>query len=76
MLYIILCYLGVVGSSKDAAIATKLSWLKVGQGPTMLATVVGGDCWDFFSRLCYLFVASTFLWEKARDIRNAITNGR
>ena len=41
-------------------------WMIVGQGPTILAVGVGGDCLDIFT-LIYLFSPlSPSLWETAR----------
>ena len=41
-------------------------WIRVGQGPSVLAVGAGGGCLDiFFSRLSFLFL-SPFLWETAR----------
>ena len=30
-------------------------WIRVGQGPTVLAVGAGGVVWTFFSRLSFLF---------------------
>ena len=41
-------------------------WIRVGQGPSVLAVGAGGGCLDiFFSRLSFLF-HSPCLWETAR----------
>ena len=41
-------------------------WLKVGQGPTVLAVGAGGGCLDIFSLLCPFSPLSPSLWEMAR----------
>ena len=43
-----------------------LIWIRVGQGPSVLAVGADGGCFDiFFSRLSFLFL-SLSLWETAR----------
>ena len=41
-------------------------WLKVGQGPTVLAVGAGGGCLDIFTLLCPFSPLSPSLWETAR----------
>ena len=36
-------------------------WIRVGQGPTVLAVGAGGVVWTFFSRLSFLFSFSLSL---------------
>ena len=42
------------------------NWVRVGQGPTVLAVGAVGDCWIFFYRLSFFFFFSPSLWETAR----------
>ena len=41
-------------------------WLKVGQGPTVLAVGAGGGCLDIFSLIYHFSFLSPSLWETAR----------
>ena len=43
-----------------------LIWIRVGQGPTVLAVSAGGACLDNFSLLYHFYVFSPSLWETAR----------
>ena len=42
------------------------TWIKVGQGPTVLAVGGGGDCLVICSLLCHFSLLSPSLWEIAR----------
>ena len=41
-------------------------WIKVGQGPIVLAVGAGGGCLDIFSLICHFSFLSPSLWETAR----------
>ena len=41
-------------------------WIKVGQGPIVLAVGAGGGCLDIFSLICQFSFLSPSLWETAR----------
>ena len=43
-----------------------LVWIRVGQGPTALAGVAGGDCLDIFTLICPFSFLSPSLWETTR----------
>ena len=43
-----------------------LIWIRVGQGPTVLAAGVGGGRLDIFSLFYHFSFLSPFLWETAR----------
>ena len=43
-----------------------LTWIIVGQGPTVLAVGAGGDCLDIFSLVYQFSLLSPSLWETAR----------
>ena len=43
-----------------------LIWIRVGQGPTVLAVGAGGGCLDIFSLVYQFSLLSTSLWETAR----------
>ena len=43
-----------------------LTWIIVGQGPTVLAVGAGGDCLDIFSLLYHFSFLSISLWVTAR----------
>ena len=40
-------------------------WMKVGQGPIVLAVGAGGGCLDIFTLLCPFSPLSPSLWETA-----------
>ena len=41
-------------------------WIKVGQGPTVLAVGSGGGCLDIFSLVFHFSFLSSSLWETVR----------
>ena len=43
-----------------------LVWIKVGQGPIVLAVGASGGCLDIFSLVCRFSFLSPSLWETAR----------
>ena len=43
-----------------------LTWITVGQGPTVLPVGTGGDCLDIFSLVYHFSLLSPSLWETAR----------
>ena len=43
-----------------------LIWIRVGQGPTMLAVGAGGGCLDILSLVYHFSFLSSSLWETAR----------
>ena len=43
-----------------------LIWVRVGQGPTVLAVGAGGGCLDIFSLVYHFSFLSPSLWETAR----------
>ena len=43
-----------------------LIWIRVGQGPTVLAVGAGGGCLDIFSLVYHFSFCSPSLWETAR----------
>ena len=43
-----------------------LIWIRVGQGPTVLAVGAGGDCLDVISLVYHFSLLSSSLWETAR----------
>ena len=50
-------------------------WIRVGQGPTVLAVGAGGGCFDIFTLIYHSSPLSSSLWETARYRLQYCLNG-